>query len=83
MGTDREHESGAAPLCLDGLRRWRILRGRCAACGHIGDVDAAALRRRLGAGVALSCVEARLRCRECGNAAGNRLEIGCYPRAAI
>jgi hypothetical protein len=80
MRTYGEHPAGTAEPRLGTLRRWQILRACCPACGHRGVLDVGALRRRWGAATPVQRLEARLRCRNCGNASGNLVEIGCHPR---
>jgi len=78
--TFSEHASSGPRLQLASLRKWQILRATRPACGHRGGIDIAALRRRRGGDMPVQRIEHRLRCTACGNAAGNALELGCYPR---
>ncbi|KQR73400.1 hypothetical protein ASG25_02135 [Rhizobium sp. Leaf384] len=61
------------------LAQYEIIGGTCPTCDHVGWLDMAIVRRRVGAEMSLLHFQEKLVCR-CGNRDGNRLMIGTLAR---
>lgn len=61
------------------MMQWECVGGRCARCEREAWLDRRELQRGRSS-IILSEVAKRLRCRSCGNTAGNKVILGRLPR---
>lgn len=64
---------------LRSMMEWECVGGRCVVCEREAWLDRWDIQRGRSS-IILSEVAKRLRCRECGNKAGNRIILGRLPR---
>lgn len=61
---------------LGDLGRWHRLQAVCLSCRHSVLLEPEKLKRRFPSHTRVVELEAKLRCRKCGNRGGNSLKVG-------
>jgi rubredoxin len=65
---------------LEDLRAWHVVLATCGQCRHEAPLHQPLLRRGRPGHTRLRDLEAKLRCRRCGNARHNRLSVAIARR---
>ena len=65
---------------LSDLREWHVIKISCFGCERVGTLYPTALKKRYPGHHRLLDLERKLRCRRCGNVAGNTWRVYRMPR---